>query len=70
MGVAAIQPLFAKRSGVDLAGERLIRKIQHWRGIVIGACEQCGRNQLPELREPLPLIQWLATAERLFPASP
>ncbi|HPF60393.1 MAG TPA: RsmE family RNA methyltransferase, partial [Candidatus Competibacteraceae bacterium] len=36
LGVAAIQPLFAKRSGVDLAGERLIRKIQHWRGIVIG----------------------------------
>jgi len=67
LGVAAIQPLFAKRSGVDLAGERLIRKIQHWRGIVIGACEQCGRNQLPELREPLPLIQWLAQQNDPFP---
>jgi 16S rRNA (uracil1498-N3)-methyltransferase len=60
LGVAAIQPLFAARGGVDLAGERLARKLQHWRGIVIGACEQCGRNRLPELREPLALADWLA----------
>lgn len=67
LGVAAIQPLFAKRGGVDLTGERLMRKIQHWRGIVIGACEQCGRNRLPELREPLSLTQWLARQADSFP---
>lgn len=59
LGVAAIQPLFAERGGVELSGERLARKIQHWRGIVVGACEQCGRNRLPELRQPLPLADWL-----------
>ena len=59
LGVAAIQPLFAERGGVDLRGERLARKVQHWRGIVIGACEQCRRNRLPELREPLSLAEWL-----------
>ncbi len=59
LGVAAIQPLFTERSGVDLTGERLARKIQHWQGIVIGACEQCGRNRLPALREPLTLIDRL-----------
>ena len=59
LGVAVIQPLFAERGGVGLTGERLARKVQHWRGIVIGACEQCGRNRLPELREPLPLAEWL-----------
>ena len=59
LGVAAIQPLFTEHGGVDLGGERLARKIQHWRGIVIGACEQCGRNRLPELREPVPLAEWL-----------
>lgn len=59
LGVAIIQPLFTERSGVDLTGERLVRKIQHWQGIVIGACEQCGRNRLPELREPLTLIDRL-----------
>jgi len=60
LGVAAIQPLFAGRGGVGLAGERLARKLQHWRGIIIGACEQCGRNRLPELREPLTPVEWLA----------
>lgn len=59
LGVMAIQPLFTERGGVDLGGERLVRKIQHWRGIVISACEQCGRNRLPECKEPLPLSDWL-----------
>ncbi len=62
LGVAVIQPLFTERGGVDLSGERLERKVQHWRGVVIGACEQCGRNQLPELREPLSLAGWLERA--------
>lgn len=60
LGVAAIQPLFVERGGVKLSDERLARKIRHWRGIVIGACEQCGRNRLPELREPRSLPEWLA----------
>jgi len=59
LGVVVIQPLFTERSEVRLNGERLVRKVQHWRGIVIGACEQCGRDQLPELREPLQLMDWL-----------
>ncbi len=60
LGVAAIQPVFAERGGIDVTGERLARKVRHWRGIVVGACEQCGRNRLPELREPLTLADWLA----------
>lgn len=59
LGVAAVQPLVTERGGIDLSGERLARKVRHWRGIIIGACEQCGRNRLPELREPLPLLEWL-----------
>jgi 16S rRNA (uracil1498-N3)-methyltransferase len=59
LGVAIIQPLVTERGGVDLSGERWERKTDHWRGIVIGACEQCGRNRLPEVREPLRLTEWL-----------
>ncbi len=55
-----MQPLLTERGGVDLSDERQSRKMQHWRGILIGACEQCGRNRLPELREPLALTDWLA----------
>ena len=60
LGAAAIQPLFTERGGVDLSGERLTRKVQHWRSIVIGACEQCGRNRLPEVYDPVRLANWLA----------
>jgi 16S rRNA (uracil1498-N3)-methyltransferase len=59
LGVDAIQPLFSERGGVDLSGERLLRKVQHWQGIIIGACEQCGQNRLPTLAQPLPLATWL-----------
>ncbi|MCB1768519.1 MAG: 16S rRNA (uracil(1498)-N(3))-methyltransferase [Candidatus Competibacteraceae bacterium] len=60
LGVAVIQPLFAERGGVDLTGARLTRKVEHWRNVVIGACEQCGRNRLPALQEPRLLADWLA----------
>ncbi|MBE2294915.1 MAG: 16S rRNA (uracil(1498)-N(3))-methyltransferase, partial [Phycisphaerales bacterium] len=61
LGVNIFQPLFTERGGVRLNDERLTRKVQHWREIVINACEQCGRNRLPELREPLTLAAWLAS---------
>lgn len=51
LGVAAIQPVFGSRSLVRLSGEREAKKLAHWRRIVIAACEQCGRNRLPEVRE-------------------
>lgn len=59
LGANIVQPLFTERSGVELREERLARKIQHWQGIIIGACEQCGGNRLPTLYEPLSLIEWL-----------
>lgn len=36
---------------------RLYKRWQHWRGVLISACEQCGRNTLSELAEPL-RIEW------------
>ena len=51
LGVAVIQPVFSARSLVRLSGEREAKKLAHWRRIVIAACEQCGRNRLPEVRE-------------------
>ena len=51
LGVAAIQPVRAAKSVVRLSGEREAKKLAHWRRIAIAACEQCGRNRLPEVRE-------------------
>ncbi|HSJ80013.1 MAG TPA: 16S rRNA (uracil(1498)-N(3))-methyltransferase [Thiobacillus sp.] len=59
LGVAAIQPIAARRSVVKLAGERADRRVAHWQGVVASACEQCGRNQVPVVAPPLPLAHWL-----------
>src|SRR5512139_2615943 len=53
LGVAAIQPIAAKRSVVKLAGERADRRVAHWQGVVASACEQCGRNRVPAVAAPL-----------------
>lgn len=59
LGVSEITPLFTERCGVKLSGERLEKKWQQWRKIVISACEQCGRNTLPTIHQPLALQLWL-----------
>lgn len=61
LGVQRIVPLDTQRSVVNLKGERRERKLDHWRGVVISACEQCGRNTLPELMPMQSLDSWLAT---------
>ncbi len=59
LGVKRIVPLSTERSVVNLKGERLEKKLGHWRGIIISACEQCGRNTLPELLPLQSLQGWL-----------
>lgn len=68
LGVAALQPLAMARSVVKLSAERGEKRVAHWRGIVAAACEQSGRNRLPEVAEPLALAAWLAA--RAGPAGP
>jgi len=62
LGVAAIQPLVTERSAPLPAGERGERgerRLAHWRGIVVAACEQCGRNRVPDVAAPAALAGWL-----------
>jgi len=49
LGVQAIQPLWMQRSQKRLKGERMKKRSRHWEGVVISACEQCGRATLPTL---------------------
>ncbi|MEQ8514297.1 MAG: 16S rRNA (uracil(1498)-N(3))-methyltransferase [Chromatocurvus sp.] len=62
LGVTAISPLQTARSGLNLRGERLEKKILHWQRIAASACEQCGRNRLPAVNLPLSLDDWVAGA--------
>jgi 16S rRNA (uracil1498-N3)-methyltransferase len=58
LGVAAIQPVTAQKSMVRLSGEREAKRLAHWRRVAIAACEQCGRNRIPEILEPLPVERY------------
>ncbi|MCR4299743.1 MAG: 16S rRNA (uracil(1498)-N(3))-methyltransferase [Gallionella sp.] len=59
LGVAEIQPLDTERSVARLSAERAAKRIEHWRQVTISACEQCGRNVLPEIHAPLDIMAWL-----------
>jgi 16S rRNA (uracil1498-N3)-methyltransferase len=60
LGVAAIVPVATERSVVKLRDERADRRRQHWQALAIAACEQCGRNTVPAVAEPVDFRAWLA----------
>lgn len=61
LGAAAIVPLQCERSVLRLAGERALRKREHWQAVAVAACEQCGRNRVPQVEPAQPLAEWLGT---------
>lgn len=60
LGVSGIQPIETTRSVVRLSGERAEKRAAHWRRVAISACEQCGRNRLPDIGAIATLDEWLA----------
>jgi 16S rRNA (uracil1498-N3)-methyltransferase len=76
LGVWRIAPIFTERSVVHLDERQAFRKVQHWRSIAIAACEQSGRNRLPEITQPVGLYELLesrtsrGTALLLSPGAP
>jgi 16S rRNA (uracil1498-N3)-methyltransferase len=59
LGATAIQPLVTTRSAPLPKGERGERRLAHWRGVVVAACEQCGRNRVPPVAAPLAWRDWI-----------
>lgn len=60
LGAAAIVPLAASRSVLRLNPERAAKRLEHWRAIAQAACEQCGRNRIPDIAPVSPIDRWLA----------
>jgi len=60
LGVARVVPIASERSVVKLSSDRADRRIVHWRNVVIAACEQCGRNHVPEVSAITSLDAFLA----------
>lgn len=65
LGVHGFQPLWSERVEVRLKGEKLDRRLQHWQGVVISACEQSGRARVPEVLPAMALPEWAARPAKL-----
>lgn len=60
LGVNTITPLISERCGVKLDAKRFEKKLQQWQKIAVSACEQCGRNIVPQIRPIMSLEEWSA----------
>ncbi|WP_367848176.1 16S rRNA (uracil(1498)-N(3))-methyltransferase [Rhodoferax sp. WC2427] len=63
LGVTSIQPLVCERSVLRLNGERADKKRAHWHAVGVAACEQSGRNRVPEVHAVRSFADWVASAE-------
>ena len=61
LGVSNIQLLTSERCEMRLKYDRDQKKLDHWQGIAVAACEQCGLNIVPQILAPMSLEKWLET---------
>jgi 16S rRNA (uracil1498-N3)-methyltransferase len=59
LGVSKLVPVLTERSVVRLDAAQSQRKHRHWLGIAVAACEQSGRNRIPEIAVPIALHELL-----------
>jgi 16S rRNA (uracil1498-N3)-methyltransferase len=59
LGVTRIIPVLTERTMVKLDARQSERKLAHWHGIAVAACEQSGRDRIPDIAAPLALPQLL-----------
>lgn len=60
LGVNRIQPIMTSRCVIHLSGERVKKRAEHWQQVIHSACEQCGRNKIPELMPLISYTDWLS----------
>lgn len=58
LGVIRIAPVITERTEVRFDSERAAKRMLHWRGVVVAACEQSGRARVPEVLEPQTLANF------------
>ena len=62
LGACTLLPITAERSVLKLKGERSDKKLAHWQAIAVAASEQCGRNRVLQVAQPLTLSQAIAAS--------
>ncbi len=61
LGVRRIRPVITEYSVVKLDADKALKRREHWLKISQSACEQCGRNTVPEIAMPQTLPDWLGS---------
>ncbi len=62
LGVSEITLLSSERCELRLRAPDVVeKKLAHWHGVLVSACEQSGRNTLPPLHGPMTLDDWQST---------
>lgn len=49
LGIEQLVPIATEHGVVRLDPIQGIRRVEHWQAIAISACEQCGRNRVPQI---------------------
>lgn len=64
LGVSCIYPLRSERCDVRLNHQREEKRLQHWKNIAISACEQSGRDWLPQIHPIRELSEFCNNAQQ------
>jgi len=63
LGVSKVIPVITERS-LSLKSDRVQKKHQHWLGVATSACEQSGRNTIPEISLPVLFSDWVTNNDK------
>jgi 16S rRNA (uracil1498-N3)-methyltransferase len=63
LGVRSVTPIITERCVVRLEEKRIDKRLAHWHGVVVHACEQSGRLLVPSIERPVGLGDWLGTRD-------
>ncbi len=61
LGVNEITPIISQYTSSKMTIEIINKRLAHWQGIIISACEQCGRNDVPIIHAPKKLSEFMST---------
>ena len=59
LGVARITPILTSRSTVRLDSAQEKKRQARWQSIAVNACQQCGRNRVPDIETPQEFSAWI-----------
>lgn len=66
LGVIEITPVITKYCAIKVDAKIMAKKLDHWQGIIISACEQSGRSVMPTLNKIITLEKLLVGSKPEF----